>query len=227
MLPAREQRDCDSSVRDNIPAPIILTTEALRGVPASSQYNSKATKAPEERISVFWRVFGGTLLSIAALVCITLFQQFTNGLSEVRTNLNRLNEGRGDLVKLDDFNTRMGAMWTSIKELQAASGAVPALKERLTSIELQIKTGQDQLSERLSVVANSLKEVETANAALSALKERSALLEQQLKTGEDERKELAREIQRLRERLAALEGRQNLGPPAKSNSKIDSILPRH
>ena len=53
----------------------------------------------------FLRVFGGTLLSIAALVCITLYQQFTSTISELRNNLNNLNQSRGDLVKNDDFNT--------------------------------------------------------------------------------------------------------------------------
>lgn len=132
--------------------------------------NIRSATAPpvrgEERISVFWRVFGGTLLSIAALVCITFVQQFSNSLGELRANLTHLNESRGDLVKNEDFNNRMTAVWNNLKELQGA------------------------------------------NVGVVALKERSALLEQQLKTAEDERKELAHELQRLRERIAVVEGRQ-------------------
>jgi hypothetical protein len=207
MLPARDQRDGDSSVREVLPAPFILTAESLRG--ATSSQGTKASKS-EEGISVFWRVFGGTLLSIGALVCITLFQQLSNNLSDVRNNLNRLNEGRGDLVKQDDFNTRMASMWNSLKELQVVAATVTTLKERSALLEEHMKAGQDQLGERITGLANSLKDLETANAAISALKERESLLEQQLKAADDERKEMCRDIQRLRERQAALEGRQGV-----------------
>lgn len=207
MLPARD-RDTDS--RDAYPAPIILTAEALRNAQAQ---HAKSGGKGEDRISVFWRVFGGTLLSIGALVCITLFQQLTNGMSELRTNMNRLNEGRGDLVKLDDFNTRTASIWNSIKELQTANAVVSGLKERSALLEQQVKAVHDQLTERITATANGMKEIEGANAAISALRERSAVTDQQLKAAEEERKELVHEIQRLRERLAALEGRQNATQP--------------
>jgi uncharacterized protein (DUF3084 family) len=119
----------------------------------------------EERISLFWRVFGGTLLSIAALVVVTVYQQFSNSLFELRNDMIHLNESRADLLRKDEFNTRMNAVWGSMKDLQ------------------------------------------TAEAPLTALRERSALLEQQLKAAEDERKELTRQLQQMRERLAVVEGR--------------------
>jgi hypothetical protein len=119
----------------------------------------------EDRISLFWRIFGGTLLSIAALVVVTVYQQFSNSLFEVRNDMIRLNESRADLIKKDEFNTRMTSVWSSMKDLQATTTAVTGMRER------------------------------------------SALLEQQLKTAEDERKEMGRQLQQLRERLAVVEGR--------------------
>ena len=119
----------------------------------------------EERLSLFWRVFGGTLLSIAALVIVTVYQQFSNCLLELRNDMIHLNESRADLLKKDEFNNRMNSVWSSMKDLQ------------------------------------------TAETALTGLRERSALLEQQLKAAEDERKELTRQLQQLRERLAVVEGR--------------------
>jgi DNA repair exonuclease SbcCD ATPase subunit len=170
MVSARDHRDDDQSFAE----PHLLTykAETLRNAADCSQPQVKLK--PEDRVSMFWRVFGGTLLSIAALVGITLYQQFSNSLSELRTNLSRLTESRADFVKVDDCNTRFTAVWNSVKELQAA------------------------------------------NAAVLALKERSALLEQQVKASEEERKELTRELQQLRERQAALEGRQATAatPPA-------------
>ena len=162
MVSTKDRHDEDQSHGE----PHLLTykAESVRSALESSHAGAKLK--PEDRVSVFWRVFGGTLLSIGALVCITLFQQFSNSLSEVRTNVDRLAESRADFIKLDDCNTRFAALWNNIKELQ------------------------------------------TANAAVLALKERSTLLEEQIKSSENERKELSRELQRLRKRQAALEGRQ-------------------
>jgi septal ring factor EnvC (AmiA/AmiB activator) len=120
----------------------------------------------EEKISVFWRVFGGTILSITALVVITVYQQFSGALAELRSDMIRSNEARAELLKKEEFNNRLTSVWNSMKDLQ---------------------TGQ---------------------AAVTSVRERASLLEQQLKTAEDERKELSRELQKLRERVAALEGRQ-------------------
>jgi septal ring factor EnvC (AmiA/AmiB activator) len=118
----------------------------------------------EERISLFWRVFGGTLLSIAALVVVTLYQQFGNSLLELRNDMIRLNEAHADMIKKDEFNNRMNSVWNNMKDLQ------------------------------------------TANASVAGLRERTVLLEQQLKDAGSERKELSRELQQLRDRLASAEG---------------------
>ena len=69
-----------------------LPEERTRDVPpavALAQAVERRPEAPakgEERISLFWRVFGGTLLSIAALVVITLYQQFNGSLNELRVD---------------------------------------------------------------------------------------------------------------------------------------------
>jgi hypothetical protein len=145
---------------------IMMRGRTSTGVMAETLRNGSAAAAKgEDRISLFWRIFGGTLLSIAALVVVTVYQQFSNSLFEMRNDMIRLNESRADLIKKDEFNTRMSSVWSSMKDLQATTSAV------------------------------------------SGMRERSALLEQQLKVAEDERKELTRQLQQLRERLAVIEGR--------------------
>jgi hypothetical protein len=134
-------------------------SETLRSGAAAAQAKG------EERISLFWRVFGGTLLSIAALVVVTVYQQFSNSLLDLRNSITHLNESRAELLQKDEFNSRMTSVWNGIKDMQAA------------------------------------------NATVASLRERSALLEQQLKAAEDERKDMTRQLQQLRERLAVVEGR--------------------
>lgn len=204
MGQAQDRRDNDQWELDNASA-TTLVAENFRGASAAS---GSRPERGEERISTFWRVFGGTLLSIGALVCITIIQQFSNSLGELRTAVAHLTESRGDLVKSEDVNTRMAALWNSIKELQGINGAMLALKERSALLEQQLKTSQDQLNSRLVVVGTTQKDLDAMHSALSAARERAALLEQQVKASEEERKEQIHEFQRLRERLAVLEGRQ-------------------
>ena len=152
------QNRSDRNSQQAPPTPVMM--EVLR-------QGAEAGKDPEEedkeagRVSAFWKVFGGTLLSIAALVCMTIYQQFSASLTDLRAGLNHLNEFYADVVKKDELNTRCNSIWASLKEL---GNDVPVLKTQTT------------------------------------------VLQGQLRAVEQERKELAREVQLLRERLATLEG---------------------
>jgi len=59
------------------------------------------------------------------------------------------------------------------------------------------------------------KELVAVAATLTALKDRDVSLEKQIKDGDAERREMARELQNLRERLAKLEGQSEAKPAAK------------
>jgi methyl-accepting chemotaxis protein len=204
MVPARNRQD-DESYGLNDAQATILRAETLRH--GADNRHAKLFKG-EEKISLFWRLFGGTLLSIAALVCITIYQQFNSAIGEMRTNINRLTESRADLLSQNDFNTRVASLWTNLKDVQSATSTLSAVKEHSSLLDQQVKALQDQLNSRLQTMSASIKELDAPLAAAAALKERSALLEQQVKTGDDERKDLTKELQQLRERLAVLEGRQ-------------------
>jgi hypothetical protein len=212
MDQSRERRDGGFAAQVGEPHIPVVEAECLRSAADSIQATFKPAKG-EERISVFWRVFGGTLLSIAALVAITVYQQLAGTLGELRANLNHLTESRAELVKNEEFNSRMTSVWSSIKDLQAQGATLTGLKERSALLEQQVHAGQEQVNTRLTTVCTALKDLELPRESVSALKERLALLEQQVKAGEEERKELTRELQHLRERQASLEGRHAIAPP--------------
>jgi hypothetical protein len=161
----------------------------------------------EDRVSLFWRICGGTVLSILALAAVTVYQQINASLNELRNDFGRLSESNADMVKKEEFNTRLTTVWNSIKELQATPAAVTALKEQAALVEQQLKAEQEHREA-------TGKELEGLNSAVTVLKERAILQEQQARQ-EQERRELVRELQQLRERLANLEGRQTTTSPAR------------
>jgi hypothetical protein len=210
----REERQDDSRV-NNAAA---LATETLRH--GSAPHHRKARAKEEEKISVFWRVFGGTLLSIGALVGLTIYNNLSATLTDLRRDLNSQIETRTDLVKKEDFNSRCASLWTGLKEAQTTGGALTALIERDKSLEQQIKAGEEDRKDlhRMLVEQNrtmqeerneyNRKLEEQRKAADEERKEYARKLEDRRKASEDERKELGRELQKLGERLAAVEGRQ-------------------
>jgi hypothetical protein len=180
-----------------------LDVETLRSSTAHGA--AEAPASGEGGISTFWKIFGGTFLSIAALVFITLCQYFNSSLNELRGDLNHLNgdlrkdlgrfsEAQGELVRKDEFSTRMKSVWDSLKELRDTTTGFLTLKERATLTEQQLKAGEEGHKELAREVQR--------------LREQRAI--------EDERREMVHELQRLRERLAVLEGRQGAvsGKPA-------------
>ena len=182
MSPNRDQRDVPSSQ-----SPLFMSEVLRDSIPIRPTDKAEKAGGGDDRMPLFWRVFGGTILSILALAVITVCQYFNGVLgglrgdmgrlneeirkemthldTDLRKDLGRLNEAQGRVVKLEDFNSRLKSVWDSLKELQ------------------------------------------TLSATVSALKERDLLREQHLRE-EAERKELVRELQLLRERLATLEGKQ-------------------
>jgi hypothetical protein len=109
-----------------------------------------------------------TLLSLAGFAALTLFEQASGVITELRTDLKHFNETSADYVKREQIMR----CWEQVRELS--------------------------------------KEAAAANAA-------RALQDQELKASERSREELTRDVQRLRVRLAYLEGRigaKENGPPA-------------
>jgi hypothetical protein len=132
-------RKAFTSEQDVIPRPTlaILTNEALRqGEPVEA-----VPPKPEEKISLFWRVFGGTLLSIAALVLMTVYQQIANSLHDLRGDLNHVRELQVDMVKKDDLNSRTTSIWNSLKEI---TNDVPSLKTRTALLESQLAAAEKE-----------------------------------------------------------------------------------
>lgn len=216
----------------------LAAAEMLR-IAATAPTEDKPAKA-EDRIPLLWRVFGGTVLSILALVGVTVYQQFSSAIADLRSSVTHLNETHAELVAKGEFSTRLTSVWNSIKAMQESQATVTALKERAGVRDQQMKDFEDRrevmlkelqaveaavalLKEREMAREQQIKtdsetlrtvhkEMQTLGGIVTGLKERTLLQEQQAKYDE-ERKELLREVQALRERIACMEGRNNAPPP--------------
>ena len=204
---------------------LLLSTEILRNTATVGSHK------PEEKISVFWRVFGGTLLSISALVVIQAYQSLASNIHDLRTELARMHEFQADFVKKDDFNSRTTSLWNRVQDLQSLNAAISVTGNKMAAVEQQLSVAErdrkeiqgaiavlapfkDRLDEQKKAADSDHKEVITLGAALHAVREKDALLEKQLREAEIERKDLIRDLQALRERLAKLEGTK-AGPESK------------
>jgi chromosome segregation ATPase len=180
-----------------------VLAEVLRQCAEAGQDKGAEDKGDKDegKMPLFWRVFGSTLLSIAALVVVTAYQSLSGNLADVRgeiTHLNadlrkelgRMSEAQAELVKKDEAGARLQTVWGSIKELQEDRKELTALKERCRAL-VEMYKGSEAERQKLA-------------GALQGLREQKAQ--------EEERRALARELAGLRERLAGLEGRQRSKP---------------
>jgi DNA repair exonuclease SbcCD ATPase subunit len=178
----------------------------------------------DDRVSVFWRVFGGTILSIFALVAVTLYNNLQSNVNEVRAELSRANEARAELVKKEEFNTRTQSLWDRMQALQELRAAVTGLKEQLATCgekQAEIKPIREQLAaleQRLKGAEDDHRGLAKAEQTIAALEQKVAARDNQLKAGDEERKEMAKQLAELRERLAKVEGATEVKPMMKSST---------
>ena len=127
-----------------------VAAETLRSSAALPASPSKG----EERISLFWRVFGGTILSIGALVAITVYQSFASSLTDLRSGISHVNEVQANLATKDDLNTKATALWTASKDVTAQTAD---LKTRTALLETQLRSAEEDRKE-LTREVQSLRE---------------------------------------------------------------------
>jgi chromosome segregation ATPase len=248
---------------------LILSAETLRSSSSRGAKDEPPGKSGDEKISIFWRVFGGTILSICALVGITVYQSIAGNIHDLRNDLSQVKESRGDftkkdefatlraevgsireakgdLVRKEDFSSSKTQIWNRFTDVEKNVGSITSsladLKANLNHYDNELKgfkTEKDSiltackaemgaLKDKLTVVEQQIKSVEQAQhtveadrkaqeglvGSVAALQAKSASRDFQLRGADDERKDLARQISELRERLAKMEAHHEYRPPA-------------
>jgi DNA repair exonuclease SbcCD ATPase subunit len=202
----RSEHDYDVATS---PATISYTAEAMRMA-------ASAPPKSEEKISLFWRIFGGSILSITALVCIQAYQAMASTLHDLRADQNRLRELAGDFVKKDEFSNRTTTLWNRVQELQNLQSAITVAGSKLAAMESQLAQVDRERKEVTTSLAAEHKEVVSIATSVQGLRDKDQNIERKLADAEIERRELLKELQTLRERLAKLEGQAQPAGPNKT-----------
>ena len=172
-----------------------LQMEMLR----QSSESSKPQDSDKEELEIplFWRVFGGTVLSITALIVMTAYQGLSGNIADLNREIdhletdshkemNRLAELHGDLIRKDECETRFRAVWTSLDEIKENRKGILEAKERCDSLLARHRVALEQRG----TIQRDLQEVREHRAA------------------SQQRDGLRDELGRLRERLAGIESRR-------------------
>lgn len=233
----RRQTDETEVYGSHDDTPVIAT--ALR---PSEPPPAEKPKAGDEAagMSMFWRVFGGTILSISALVGVTLYNSVITNIAELRAAVTKLHEEKAELLKKDEFSTRMNSNWERVQQLQGQNNEqnaslrsfrteVDSLKEKLTRTTTELDTAKKDLAavevmkEKLNnLVAEAknyrddyMKLRQDVDKNLASDQERKANRDSQHKDIEKSMKDLQTALQDVQIKLARLEGRENPMPKAK------------
>jgi cell division protein FtsB len=210
----------------------VLAAESLRNSAAPGEAAAPAPRA-DDRISAFWRIFGGTVLSIVTLIILTAFQQLSASLSNMNSKIEQLKDNSTKFVEKEEFSNRMTRFWDNVK---GPTAEVPALKAQVAAQDAQfkeaekerkelckeiqaLKGGHDKFVEKEEFSSRMTRfwdNIKGPAADVPALKAQVATQDAQLKEAEKERKELCKEVQALRERLAGLEAHHAAGKSSAS-----------
>ncbi|MCU0705762.1 MAG: histidine kinase [Fimbriiglobus sp.] len=123
-------------------------------------------KSDDEKMHIFWRVFGGAILSVTAFAGFTLYNTLTSNIAELRTENSRLREDAVTFRTRADDNRR----------------EIDAMKERLSKYRLELDAAKKDAGTATDAVKKDVTAVEKdLQKALAEVREKVARLEGQQK----------------------------------------------
>jgi chromosome segregation ATPase len=188
--------------------------ETIRNIHDSS--SQPRTRGEDDKVSLFWRVFGGTILSIVALVAITVFNSISSSIAELRSEVARLNEAKADAAKKDDVST----LRTQVSLLTGYRAEIDSLKERASKYRAEIEEAKKDTQSKLELAKKDheaelklfkdelLKVRQDVDKNQAADNERRDQRTAQMKVVDETLKEIQKNLFESREKIARLEGQQ-------------------
>jgi hypothetical protein len=147
--------------------PAVLEQRA--GSPPPEPKKEEKEKKPEEQVPLFWKLCSAALLSITALIVVTLYNQLSATASQVRGDVGQLrselSQLRTDLVPKDEYTLRNEQTVKSLKDVQTSNR---------TAAEQWKEKGQEQRT----TVANLQMQIRELDRELQRMREQLSAMEQ-------------------------------------------------
>jgi hypothetical protein len=195
LQPKRATNSDDSTI-PNDAAPI-LAAETLRNAANNSEvqlhHAGDGGKPHEEKVPILWRILGGTILSIVALVVITAYQSLTGTLKDLQGEISQLKEAKADLVKKEDFAATRTKIWERFQtdqsshnqQNQTITATLSTVKGDLSRSDEVLRAELARLNESVKGLQGEKREIlTTTQAAVGQVRDRQATFEQQLRSAE-------------------------------------------
>ena len=167
------------------------------GMEQAENSMARRRQIEEEHTPVWIKIFGGSILSICFLSVLTLTGYIVSNINNIQSQVNIAN---ADMLTKKEFIEREKTIWDSIK---LDLDAIAAMKERITAIEQFGKERQLWMEKYETKITDISKIIDSGNKEVAALKEKANNSELQLM----QLRELQKDLQNLRERLIAIEGK--------------------
>lgn len=169
----------------------------------ASEIVQKNKRQIEEEHTPLWiKLFGGTIISITFLCMITILGYFVNGLNNLQTQMNNI-AAEAATKSMSDVHSL---------ELKNHAENIASCKERLNAIEQLAKERALLLEKSDARVLAAEKLLDSTNKDVERLKERCVTLDQQATQAREENRQISKDLQQLRERLAVFEGKSEKTP---------------
>jgi uncharacterized protein (DUF3084 family) len=194
-------------------------TPALVEVVRTGGGEPTAKPKDEEQMSLFWRVFGGTILSMITLGTITLYNNISSNIAELRSELSREREARAELIRKDEFNSRMTTQYERIRALDSQKAEFEVLKERVGGAGAALDGHKKDSAACLDLVRKDIDLIKKEAAAVEVLRERAQSNAEGLKAVRDEVVALQKSLDQ--NKLADLERKASRDAQAK---QLDDTL---
>jgi hypothetical protein len=180
----------------------VLAVETMR---SAGSKGAQEKGSDDKGVPMIWRIFGGTLLSITALVAITLYSQLSNKIENLTDSTAKKFETVSDnLVKKQEFFDSRKGLWTEIQgQKKEMVEGDKELRERCVRLEGQLKAAEEKGRD----TAREIQTLRETVAAFAPLRETATRLEVQVRELREERTRLVQDLQQVRERIASVEGR--------------------
>lgn len=171
----------------------------------SAADHHKPGKSEDEKVSLFWRVFGGTILSVCALAGLTLYTTLTNNISELRGEVGKLNEAKADAAKKDELNvvrTQMATFTEYRREIDSLKERAAKYRAEVDEAKKEAATALDQGKKELAGQLEAVRKEQAATtdvlkkdvAALELLRERLVAVAADVKAARDDAQKVRQDV---------------------------------